>query len=83
MKKSIRNTIFRLGLISSLTLGLAPFSPEPHIIGKLKWLAGGANGMTSVDYFDLLLHGIPWLVLFFGIGLQIAHFINRSSTSRN
>ena len=25
-------------------LGFAPFVPEPHLWGKLKWLAGGAVG---------------------------------------
>jgi len=53
----------RLWLIASLTLGLAPFIPEPHILGKLKWLFGGAEGMQFMDWFDLLLHGIPWLFL--------------------
>ncbi len=52
-------------LIFSLTLGLAPFYPEPHIIGKLRWVAGGAHGMGAIDWFDLLLHGMPWL-LFIG-----------------
>ena len=46
-----------------LTLGLAPFLPEPHIWGKLRWVAGGARGMGAMDWFDLLLHGLPWLLL--------------------
>lgn len=49
-------------LIASLTLGLAPFTP-PHIIGKLQWLLGGAVGMQFMDWFDLLLHGTPWVLL--------------------
>ena len=32
-------------LLLCLTLGLAPFFPEPHLWGKIKWIAGGANGM--------------------------------------
>ncbi|QCK15327.1 hypothetical protein [Mangrovivirga cuniculi] len=52
-----------LPLILSLTLGLAPFFPEPHILGKIKWVAGGANGMQLIDWFDLVLHGAPWLLL--------------------
>ncbi len=47
-------------IIASLTLGLAPFSPEPHIMGKLRWVFGGADGMGAVDWFDLVLHGAPW-----------------------
>lgn len=50
-------------LLASLTLGLAPFLPEPHLIGKLRWLAGGGVGMGPMDVFDLLMHGAPWLWL--------------------
>ncbi|WP_456442441.1 hypothetical protein [Psychroserpens sp.] len=54
---------YRIIILLSLTLGLAPFFPEPHIWGKLKWIAGGANGMKLKDWFDVLLHGFPWLLL--------------------
>ena len=50
-------------LIASLTLGLAPFVPEPHIVGKIRWVAGGAIGMTGMDWFDLVFHGFPWVFL--------------------
>lgn len=50
-----------------LTLGLAPFTPEPHIWGKLKWIVGGTNGMTFMDYWDTLLHGLPWILLIYFI----------------
>ena len=55
----------RLGfaVLLSLTLGLAPFVPEPHLWGKLKWIWGGAKGMAFMDYFDLVLHGAPWVFL--------------------
>ena len=46
-----------------LTLGLAPFVPEPHIIGKLKWVFGGAEGMQFMDWFDVILHGFPFILL--------------------
>ena len=54
-------------LILCLTLGLAPFYPEPHIWGKLKWLAGGAVGMKAMDWFDLFLHGAPWILFLISI----------------
>jgi hypothetical protein len=54
---------FRLIALLCLTLGLAPFFPEPHIWGKLKWIAGGATGMQPKDWFDVLLHGFPWVLL--------------------
>ncbi|MDX1349081.1 MAG: hypothetical protein R3279_02475 [Putridiphycobacter sp.] len=58
---------WKLFLIASLTLGLAPFSP-PHIWGKLQWIAGGGafSGeapMQAIDWFDFLMHGAPWLLL--------------------
>jgi hypothetical protein len=53
----------KLWAIGSLTLGLAPFVPEPHILGKLKWIVGGADGMGAMDWFDVALHGTPWAML--------------------
>jgi hypothetical protein len=49
-------------LIIALTLGLAPFSPEPHIWEKLKMLANGELS-RPIDIFDLFLHGTPWVLL--------------------
>jgi hypothetical protein len=46
-----------------LTIGLAPFMPEPHIWGKLKWIAGGGTGMQLADYGDTLMHGFPFLLM--------------------
>jgi hypothetical protein len=50
-------------LIACLTLGLAPFVPEPHLWGKLRWVAGGAIGMKPLDWFDLVYHGFPFVLL--------------------
>ncbi len=49
--------------LACVTLGLAPFVPEPHLVGKLRWVAGGANGMAPKDWFDLAMHGAPWVWL--------------------
>lgn len=49
-------------LIITAFLGLAPFSPEPHIWEKLKMLAGGSLH-KPIDIFDLFLHGTPWVLL--------------------
>ena len=51
--------------MACLTLGLAPFVPEPHLVGKIRWVAGGAVGMQAMDWLDLALHGAPfvWLVV--------------------
>ncbi len=54
-------------LFAALSIGLAPFTPEPHIVGKLRWLFGGGQGMQTMDYLDLLMHGLPWVMLvYFG-----------------
>jgi hypothetical protein len=53
----------RLVLITCIFLGLAPFVPEPHILGKLRWVVGGAIGMQPMDWFDLAFHGLPWILL--------------------
>ena len=49
-------------LIAALTLGLAPFTPEPHLWEKLKMLAAGEL-TRGIDIFDMLMHGAPWLLL--------------------
>lgn len=50
-------------LMAALTLGLAPFAPEPHLVGKIRWVMGGAVGMSAMDWGDLVLHGAPWVWL--------------------
>jgi len=67
-------TIF---LIAALTLGLAPFVPEPHVWEKLKMLFAG-NLARPIDIFDLLLHGLPWLLL----GLKLARMSVQGRRSR-
>ena len=54
---------WKLIILLCLTLGLAPYYPEPHLWGKIRWLAGGAKGMEAMDYFDVLLHGAPFILL--------------------
>ena len=54
---------WKMILLLCLTLGLAPFMPEPHIVGKIRWLAGGAVGMAWQDWLDLVFHGFPWILL--------------------
>jgi len=54
---------WKLVLMACLFLGLAPFVPEPHILGKLRWVAGGAVGMQPLDWLDLAWHGLPWVLL--------------------
>lgn len=73
MIKQLKNN-WKLFLIASLTLGLAPFNP-PHIWGKIQWLLGGnafsgEDAMQGQDWFDFLLHGTPWVLLLISIFLN-------------
>jgi hypothetical protein len=49
-------------VLACLTLGLAPFFPEPHIWEKLKMLAAG-DLVKPIDIFDLVMHAAPFVVL--------------------
>lgn len=60
--KWLDNLPLSLLVIGSLTLGLAPFVPEPHIWEKLKMLAAGELA-RPIDIFDLFLHSVPWVLL--------------------
>lgn len=51
-----------LAIVLCLTLGLAPFVPEPHIVEKLRMLAKGTL-TRPLDIFDLLLHAAPFLLV--------------------
>jgi hypothetical protein len=74
MKNQLKNN-WKLFLIASLTLGLAPFNP-PHILGKLQWVLGGnassgEHAMQGQDWFDILLHGSPWVLLLISMMLNL------------
>ena len=49
-------------VVACLTLGLAPFTPEPHLVEKVRMLAAGEL-RGAVDVADLVLHATPWLLL--------------------
>ncbi len=49
-------------LIVALLLGLAPFTPEPHLWQKLKMLVA-SELVKPLDIFDLFLHGAPVVLL--------------------
>ena len=69
----------KIGFIAlvCVTLGLAPFVPEPHIWGKIKWIKGGAIGMELMDWFDTLLHGAPFLLLILIIFFKALGFFDK------
>ena len=47
----------------AIFLGIAPLGSEPHLVGKWRWIMGGAKGMAFVDWFDFFLHLFPTIAL--------------------
>jgi hypothetical protein len=54
-------------IILSLTLGLAPFTPLPHLVEKMTMLLAGEL-VKPVDIFDLMMHASPVVLLIVKIG---------------
>jgi hypothetical protein len=70
---------WKLVIMACLLLGLAPFVPEPHLLGKFRWVAGGALVCKPMDWFDLAWHGLPWVLLLRLIVLKIFTAFNTPS----
>lgn len=60
--KIFENMSYPILVLFCLTLGLAPFAPEPHVWEKLKMLVSGEL-RAAIDWFDLVMHGFPWALL--------------------
>ena len=58
----IRSMPIPILVVLCLTLGLAPFTPEPHVWEKLKMLVNGEL-WKPIDIFDLFMHGTPFILL--------------------
>jgi len=54
---------WKMVIVFCLTLGLAPFVPEPHIWQKYIWITTGSTPMRPLDWFDVLFHGFPFVLL--------------------
>lgn len=65
--------------IAALVLGLAPFTPEPHLWQKLEMLAHGTL-TRPIDIFDLAMHAsLPLLLVIRLIRLAIPRNRRRPS----
>jgi len=53
---------YPLLILASLTLGLAPFAPMPHVVEKLMMLQAGEL-VRPIDIFDLVMHASPFVLL--------------------
>ena len=66
-------------VIAALALGLAPFTPEPHLSQKLKMLAIGTLS-RPIDIFDLVMHASVPLLLVVRL-IRMARSGNKSDPS--
>ncbi len=48
---------------AAIYMAIAPLGEVPHLLGKLRWVSGGAVGMAALDWWDLAIHGIPIVVM--------------------
>jgi hypothetical protein len=71
MRKLLNKLPLSLLIVLCLTLGLAPFTPQPHLWEKLEMLVA-ADLVRPIDMFDLLLHGAPWILLILKLSLTRA-----------
>lgn len=62
MKDLILRLPTPLLILACLTLGLAPFFPQPHLLEKLTMIFSGQL-TRPMDIVDLILHGAPWILL--------------------
>jgi len=58
----IKDIPFSVVVLLCLTLGLAPFVPEPHVWEKIKMLTAGTL-TKPIDIFDLAMHAFPFVLL--------------------
>ncbi len=61
MEQYLHKLPWSIVVILCLTLGLAPYKP-PHIAEKVTMLFQGRL-IRPLDWFDLVIHGIPWVLL--------------------
>lgn len=64
----LRKLPWTILILGSLTLGLAPFSPQPHLFEKIGMLVNGELS-RGIDIFDLFFHGLFPLLLVAKVGL--------------
>ena len=61
---------YRILVPLALFLGLAPFRPEPHLVGKFRMLGAGTLH-RPLDIFDLFWHAWPIALLGFRLGRDL------------
>ena len=63
MKSLFNQLPWWIVILLAVTLGLAPFVPQPHLLEKLQMLSRGELRQIE-DIFDLFFHASPFAILF-------------------
>lgn len=63
---------YRLLILLVLSLGFAPFYPQPHIVEKLRMLMAGTL-TRPIDIFDLFWHAWPFALLVYKVTTDVMH----------
>ena len=69
--KALDNISWLAVIVLCVLLGGAPFTPEPHLVEKLRMLMQGTL-VRPIDIFDLVMHGAPFLQLFAKIARSVS-----------
>ena len=69
MKTFLQKIPYQPLIIAAIILGLAPFSPAPHLFEKMQMLVHGSL-TRPIDLFDLLFHLSPSFLLLLKWGLR-------------
>jgi hypothetical protein len=70
MQNYIKQVPWVVVILLCTTLGLAPYTPQPHVIEKLILLTNGQLS-NPVDIFDFLMHLSPFILLTLKIILNL------------
>ena len=70
MKNYINQIPWIVVILLCITLGLAPYTPQPHVIEKLILLIDGKLN-NPIDIFDFLMHLSPFILLTLKIILNL------------
>jgi hypothetical protein len=68
--KAILDYLILIPLV--VLLGFAPFTPQPHIVEKLRMLMAGTL-KRPIDIFDLVWHSWPFVLLGYKVVRDIVH----------
>lgn len=58
----LKSVPYSLLIVLSIALGLAPFTPKPHLLEKIQMLLAGEL-RRPLDIFDLVFHSTPIMLL--------------------